>query len=198
MSIPTEQLERWSHQGAVTTAKATADSIKTALNSYRLWPSGIGYEVYLQGSYRNSTNIRGDSDVDVVAQLNTTFYSNLSEVQRMDLGFTPATYTWQDFRSDVLNRLREYYGSGYISEGNKSLKLIPNTGRLPADIVVCAEYRRYNSLRADDYELGMTFWTMSEGQQVINYPKQHIDNGIAKHGHTGYNYKPTVRMLGFW
>jgi len=70
MAIPESQLERWANQGAVATAKLTADSIKRALNSFSGWPNGIKFEVYLQGSYKNNTNIRGDSDVDVVAQLN--------------------------------------------------------------------------------------------------------------------------------
>jgi len=110
MGIPESQLETWANQGATTTAKATADSVKNALNSYSDWPSGIDYEVYLQGSYKNDTNIRGDSDVDVVAQLNSTFYSNLLEEQKRTLGLTPATYALSEFRADVLNILKNYYG----------------------------------------------------------------------------------------
>jgi len=91
MAIPETQLTTWANQGAITTAKTTADSVKNALN-YNGWPSGVDFEVYLQGSYKNDTNIRGNSDVDVVAQLNSTFYSNLSEDQKRTLGLTPATY----------------------------------------------------------------------------------------------------------
>ena len=79
MPIPESQLETWSHQGAVTTAKQTHESIRKALDPY-IWPTGVKYEVYLQGSYKNTTNIRGDSDVDVVAQLNSTFQRDLSEL----------------------------------------------------------------------------------------------------------------------
>jgi tRNA nucleotidyltransferase (CCA-adding enzyme) len=78
MAIPESQLRTWANRGAITTAKTTTDSVKNALNSYNGWPSGIDFEVYLQGSYKNKTNIRGDSDVDVVAQLNSASYSNLS------------------------------------------------------------------------------------------------------------------------
>ena len=106
MAIPESQLETWANQGAITTAKATADSVKNALNSYSDWPNGVDFEVYLQGSYKNDANIRGDSDVDVVAQLNSTFYSNLSEDQKRILGLTPATYHLSDFRADVLKILK--------------------------------------------------------------------------------------------
>ena len=84
MGIPESQLETWSHQGAITTANATHESIRNALNSYE-FPDGVDFEVYLQGSYKNDTNIRGDMDVDLAVQINSTFYSNLSEEQKRNL-----------------------------------------------------------------------------------------------------------------
>ena len=195
MAIPESQLETWSHQGAIVTAKGTADSIKNAIDTYNDWPDGIDYEVYLQGSYKNSTNIRGDMDVDVVAQLNSNFYSNLSEEQERYLGLSPASYGWNDFRSDVLSALKDYYGSLTITEGNKSIKIKANNGRLPADVVVCTQYRRYSSLNKYDFVEGMTFLTRNEGRQVINYPKHHYENGVTKHRNTINWYKPSVRMF---
>lgn len=195
MAIPEPQLETWANQGAITTAKTTADSVKNALNSCDNWPDGIDFEVYLQGSYKNSTNIRGDSDVDVVAQLNSTFYSNLFEDQKRTLGITPASYGWSGFRADVLRTLRNYYGQNQIAEGNKTLKLRSGNGRLPADIVVCSQYRSYRTVNNHDYVKGMCFWTKNEDRRVINYPKVHYNNGVSKHQNTGEWYKPTVRMF---
>lgn len=195
MGIPESQLEIWSHQGAITTAKMTADSIRNALNTYDLWPDNIDYEVYLQGSYRNSTNIRGDSDVDVIAHLNACFYSNLSEEQKKYLGITSVSYGWKEFRRDALNALQEHYGSDIIQEGNKSIKIKANNGRLPADLVVCAQYRNYTELSIDAYTEGMTFWTRYANRQIINYPKIHYENGVTKHQNTDNWYKPAVRMF---
>jgi len=195
MAIPESQLETWSHQGAIATAKMTADSIKNALNIFENWPDNIEFEVYLQGSYKNSTNIRGDMDVDVVAQLNSTFYSNLSEEQKRYLGLTPALYGWSDFRTDVLRALNNYYNSSAITEGNKSIKVEDNDGRLPADVVVCAQYRKYRSVNTYDFIKGMTFWTRNERRQIINYPKRHYENGVTKHQNTNNWYKPSVRMF---
>ncbi|HIE35960.1 MAG TPA: nucleotidyltransferase [Candidatus Omnitrophica bacterium] len=195
MAILESQLERWAHQGAVATAKLTADSIRNALKSYNYWPAGIDFEVYLQGSYKNSTNIRGDSDVDVVVQLNSSFYSNLTEEQKRLLGLTPASYGWSDFRIDVLKALKSYYGQNQITEGNKSIKLKANNGRLPADIVVCVQYRKYRSININDYTEGMCFWTRIENRQVINYPKIHYENGVSKHQGTNKWYKPAVRLF---
>lgn len=195
MAIPESQLETWANQGAITTAKSTADSVKNALNSYTGWPSGVDFEVYLQGSYKNDTNIRGDSDVDVVAHLNSTFYSNLSEEQKRILGLTPATYHLSNFRSDVLKILKNYYGQSQITEGNKSIKIKANNGRLPADVVVCCQYRKYKTVNSYDYVEGMTFWTQNDNRQVINYPKVHYDNGVSKHQNSSKWYKPVVRLF---
>jgi len=194
MGILESQLETWSHQGAVTTAKATHESIRNALDSYE-WPNGVDFEVYLQGSYKNDTNIREDMDVDLVVQLNSIFHSNLSEEQKRYLRLSSVSYGWNDFRSDVLSALKGYYGSLTITEGNKSIKVKSSSGRLPADVVACAQYRKYINLKSYDYVEGMTFWTRKESRQVINYPKIHYDNGVKKHQNTNNQYKPAVRMF---
>jgi hypothetical protein len=202
MPIPESQLERWSRQGAVTTAKQTHESIREVLEAYD-WPSDVQYEVYLQGSYKNDTNIRGDSDVDVVVQLNSTFsfnsafFENLPVNPKRQFGFRDASYGWEEFRSDVLMALRNYYGPGRVREGRKSLKV--QTPYLPADVVVCLQYRNYPSYprNVDDYVEGMKFYVPSENRWVVNYPKIHYDNGVTKNSRAGTNgwYKPTVRLF---
>ena len=105
------------------------------------------------------------------------------------------SYGWNDFRADVLKALKNYYGIGTIAEGNKSIKVKAISGRLPADVVVCAQYSRYRSLNSDDYIEGMTFWTRNENRQVINYPKLHYRNGVIKHQNTNNWYKKSIRMF---
>lgn len=195
MAISESQLGTWAKQGAITTAKNIANSIENALNSCRHWPDGVAFEVYLQGSYKNDTNIRGDSDVDVVVQLNSMFYSNLLEEQKRVLLLLPVSYSWLNFRADVLQALKNYYGPSQISEGNKAIKVKAGNGRLPADVVVCCQYRRYRSVISYDYVEGMAFWTQNDDRQVINYPKIHYDNGVVKHQNSNKRYKPTVRLF---
>lgn len=192
MPIPESQLETWSHQGAITTARQTHESIRSALDEYS-FPSGVDYEVYLQGSYRNSTNIRGDSDVDVVVQLNSTFYNNLTEDQKRSLNLSDACYNLGDFRSDVLSALQNYYGTRDVSFGNKAIKV--ETVYLPADVVVCAQYRNYHSLATNNYTEGMTFYSYDDSRWTINYPKLHYDNGVSKQTQTQNWFKPTVRLF---
>lgn len=188
------QLERWSHQGAVKTAKDTHESIRDVLHSCERLDDK-SFEIYLQGSYKNCTNIRGDMDVDLVVQLNSIFCSNLSEEQKRKFGFVKAEYTWKDFRQDVLNALVDHYGESKVSEGNKAIKV--QTSRLPADVVVCIQYRKYppNPVDESDFVEGMTFLTRNEGWKIINYPKLHYENGVTKHQNTGGRYKKLVRIF---
>ena len=149
----------------------------------------------MQGSYKNGTNIRGDSDVDVVAQLNSSFYNDLSDYGKGFLGLTTVSYNWSAYRADVLKALTSYYGANQIVEGNKTLKVKATSNRLPADVIACLEYRKYNSLNHYDYVEGICFWTRNESRRIINYPKIHYDNGVSKHQDTNKWYKPVVRMF---
>lgn len=209
MSIPESQLHTWTNQGAVTTAKATHESIRSALaaeaSSIANRLSRGEVEVFLQGSYRNSTNIRGDSDVDVVVQLDTTWGGDLSALSPTEKAaynntYAIADYQWGDFRADVLEALRRYYGSAAIQEGNKSIKVVAGSGRLAADVVPALLYKKFysfSSTNPDDFVPGIKFYDRSDNRQIINFPRPHYDNGVSKNMQirTSGRYKPAVRMF---
>ncbi len=205
MTIPESQLDPWSGRGADASAKKTADSIKTALTRPDTALSDKSVEIYLQGSYANDTNIRADSDVDVVVQLNSTFQYDLSllsenEKQRHNAVYANTDYGFGDFRRDVLSVLRAYYGPENITEGNKSLKIAANSGRLPADVIPCLQYRKYSRFQStsdQNYVEGIQFQTQKEKRWVINYPKEHYKNGVEKNSdrQTQGWFKPTVRVF---
>jgi len=64
MPISEAQLSAWTTPGTLTGSAATHRSIKAALDAHS-WPDGMSFETYLQGSYGNHTNIRGNGDVDL-------------------------------------------------------------------------------------------------------------------------------------
>lgn len=211
MTIPESQLKTWSNQGATVTAKATHESIRNAINASssplknRGFVEGKDYEIYLQGSYKNTTNIRGDSDVDVVIQCNRTFVGNVSELSFQERQIYNscshnATYQWSNFRSDVLEALEFYFGRSNIDQNhNKSLKLKKTSGRIAADIIPCLQYRKYKNYQNaynNSFVEGIIFYTLKENDTVINYPKLHYKNGTYKNQHltNGY-YKPVVRLF---
>lgn len=207
MSIPESKLQTWANPAPATTAINSHEKIREALAA---WNSPIkdkiandNVEIYLQGSYRNDTNIRGDSDVDLVVQLNTTFQHDLSALSDLQKElfhetYPNADYKWDHFRADVLTALRTTFGDKVV-EGNKSLKVKGEPGRLPADVVPCLEYHKYAEFydSPGEYVSGIAFYSLPERRRIINFPKLHYDNGVAKNGmtHTNGSFKPSVRMF---
>ena len=152
----------------------------------------MDHDVYLQGSYPNSTNIRGDSDVDVVVESSNTFYHNVPENRRFEYGLTtPGRYGWEDVRGHVLQALCNHYGSS-VAEGDKCIKVAGKTGRLNADVVPCCTYHQYRAVR--HYSTGIVFWTRSR-IQIINFPKLHKSNGESNNALCHTRYKPAIRMF---
>lgn len=193
MPIDESQLKTWSNSAKTDKAKNTADSVKYALNTFN-FPTN-NYEVYLQGSYRNDTNIYGESDVDVVIQLNQSFFSNLNDNQKNQLGFTPATYAYDEFKRDVLMALQNHYGHSSVKVTNKCFKISSTSARLPIDVVVALQHRSYQQLEINSFVEGIEFWINNDNRRIINFPKQTYINGCQKNNDTGYMFKPMVRIF---
>lgn len=203
MAIPESQLETWSRQGATASASALYERVRTALQADPVL-SVRRFDVFLQGSYRNSTNIRGESDVDVVVKLNDTYmpdYSLLDAYTRsvVEGRSSSATYKLTDFRRDVSNAIRRAFPTHAITEGGNSIKIPRTSNNIPADVVPCLEYRLYlppQTLLGDaSYVDGIWLWDVQRGHAVTSFPRQSYDNGVAKHGRTNQWYKPTVRIF---
>lgn len=199
MVLSGQQLNTWSNQGAQITAKNTHQSIRTAIPSI----GASTREIFLQGSYKNNTNIRGDSDVDVVVSLTSTYYRDISELSEREKRLylkakTDATYDWSEFRKDILSSLRNAYGANRITEGKKSIKIAASSNTVNADVVVSCLFRKYHKFESQtnqSFTEGIIFWTIPDKKQVISYPKIHSDRLVNKNQQTGSWYKPTVRIF---
>lgn len=196
MAIPEAQLTTWSHQGAIINSANAGNSVKTAIESYTGFPDGITFEVYLQGSYKNDTNVYGESDVDVVVELTSSFQNNLTQEQKSSLGLTNADYGLSDFRNDVDTCITNYFQGQNVAFGNKVIKIPATNNRLEADVLVCTQYRLYlNPLSQTNYHKGIIFTTRNSAQKIINFPRKHSDNATAKHQASTQWFKPTVRVF---
>jgi len=205
MAIADDQLERWSRVGAETTASSTYASVRAALEAKTSKLTPGSFAVYLQGSYRNKTNIFGDSDVDVVVEQISSFgydVARLTDAQRSEFRRAfpeTATYTFVEFRADVEQSLRSYYGASLVEPRTKCIQVKGASGRLNADVVPCVKFRRYdpgaNSLALPTPHEGIRFIRRDSGAIIINYPKRHYENAVAKHQGTNEWYKPTVRIF---
>ncbi|TAM65813.1 MAG: nucleotidyltransferase [Microbacteriaceae bacterium] len=202
MSIPEQQLNAWSNVGAETAAAQTYASIKAALDQSDALKKR-GYRVYLQCSYKNTTNVRGDSDVDVIAQLTDAFgydIERLSETQQSEFHRqfpSTASYGFNEFHDDVQKALQSYYGS-LVTVRNKCIAVQGKSGRLSADVVPCMTYKRYDP--AAGYGLptpheGIRVFRRDNGTLIVNFPSSHYDKGVAKNKRTNERYKPTVRIF---
>lgn len=202
MPIPADQCAAWRNQGAIRTAQATHEAVRTALDALESPMRSRQHQIYLQGSYKNDTNIRADSDVDVVVQLNETWYEDiralpLAQHLAYKSAFSAASYSLNTFTNDVLVALRKHFGNAAVTAKNKCITVEAGQGRLSADVVVCAQYRKYSrfhDVNDQDYAEGITFWGRHDGLQVVNFPKLHYANGVAKNGQTEW-YKASVRMF---
>lgn len=203
MPISEAQLSTWANQGGTGSASTLYDRIKRALDADAQLALR-SFEVFLQGSYRNSTNIHGESDVDVVAMLTQTYmpeYGALGALERQQAegAASPATYHLTDFRRDVSNAIRSAFPYHEVTEGGKSIKIPRTANNIPADVVPCLEYRLYQSsfglLANPSYIPGIWIWDTRLNIGVVSFPKRHYDNGVARHAATGQWYKPAVRMF---
>lgn len=199
MAIPDAQLNTWSAPGSVTQSSHTYNSIKGVLENNRSPYYARDFDVFLQGSYKNDTNVYRDSDVDIVICLDQTYYSNTAQLKpsargNYDGAFVPATYSLPTFKAHVLEWLDATYGSAVVP-GNKAIKIQGYGTRRDADVLVCAEHRRYweeSTGRDSLYDRGISFW--SGAVEIVNFPKQHADNCTQKHKETRQWFKTMVRV----
>jgi len=201
MSISEKQLKTWSHQGAVKQSKDTYQHIKKVLESKDTPFAHRDFSVFLQGSYKNDTNIYAESDVDIVIELKSVFQSGLDaisdeEKRRYWDTYSNASYTHKQFRSEVLGVLKEAY-SANVKNGSKAIFVEKSASRRKADVLVALQYRKYKYFwsHQNSCYIGGIFFYNSRETPIINYPRQHSDNLTAKHQTSQQWLKPTVRIF---
>ncbi|SDP79043.1 hypothetical protein SAMN04488512_1482 [Sulfitobacter litoralis] len=197
MAVSEAQLATWAHQGSVTQSASTYQAVKAALEDTNAPFNNRSFDVFLQGSYGNDTNIYADSDVDIAIRLSSTVYSDTSELETSELQkyngeFSRAEYQLSDFKTDVLAWLKYKFGNS-VENGKKAIRIPANGARRDADVLVCAKHLQYGKTR-QYFNDGIIFWT-TDGVEIINYPKQHLQNCTTKHQATHNRFKSNVRVI---
>ena len=151
-------------------------------------------KVIVQGSYRNRTNVRADSDVDICVLCRDSIFFALPEgMSASDFGIdTPADYSYTQYKNELENALVGYLGRDAVVRGSKAFDIHENTYRMAADVVACFEYRLYNT--DNSYREGTSF-VPDNGYRIVNWPEQNYNNGITKNDNTGRRFKAIVRIL---
>lgn len=150
-------------------------------------------KVFVQGSYRNNTNVRQDSDVDVGVLCFDTFFHDFPDgMGRENFGITPASYNYDQFKNEVGEALIAHFGKAAVTRGNKAFDIREMKGQVEADVAPFFEHRRYRE--SGTYLSGVELRS-DNGGRVINWPEQHYENGVGKNNNTGRRYKGLVRIL---
>lgn len=158
--------------------------------------SGYDIKLFLQGSYANNTNVRGHSDVDIAVVQEDTFQPAYRlNVTGADYGFINATSRIKSFKDEIEDTLRSHFGKD-VERKNKSIKINGNSYRKDTDSVPSMRHRDYRQDYKFDKEnyIGGILIKADDGQEIINYPEQHIKNGVEKNNATNYYFKKMVRI----
>jgi predicted nucleotidyltransferase len=172
------------------TKRAIQDAIR---NDDKLKSRNI--QVFVQGSYKNTVNVKKDSDIDIGVLCFDTFYDEYDseEVKTYQKQyFSPATYDYSTFKNEVETALVNKFGRSAVTRGNKAFDIKATSARVEADVAAFFEHRRYYA--RDKYYSGVQMYT-DNGNKIINWPEQHYNNGVDKNSKTYRRYKRSVRIL---
>ena len=153
--------------------------------------------VFAQGSYRNRTNIKLDSDVDVCVRCDDFFFADYpAGMTQESFGNITVDYTYKQFKNEVEIALVNYFGRAAVKRGNKAFDIHENSYRVDSDAIPTFQYRRYN-LRSDGthwIDYGVKLYP-DNGGCIINWPEQNYQNGVTKRTNTKLRYKRIIRIL---
>lgn len=182
-------------------ANLTEQKIRAAVNGHELLKQ-LPVRVFAKGSYKNNTNVRRYSDIDVAVEytgmIQTEFAGGLDFTHS---GLTPyaasrhASVTLLTFKKAVGQALAVAFGSTAVDgTGNKVFKIRGSSKVFEADVVPCTTYHFYAQPLIPRRGIELIL-DRPDGRSHFNYPEQHETNGINKNNVTGRRYKSVVRIL---
>lgn len=185
--ITEDKLKSWTLPASDTEegrCERTIQLIKDCINDYNFGELEEP-EIFLRGSYRNNTNVKLDSDIDMYALFNKFYFERNSDwtTPSTFLGGGPSYYV---FRDAIIDALTKKYGNA-VKLGNKSITLKDNGYRVDADIVPVVQ------LKLNDIK-GVCFFSQ-KNEFIVNFPAQDYENGCKKNIQTNHRYKEFVRIF---
>ena len=196
MNITEQQLINWSKPVSTSEDQKCQNAI-TQITAELKAKFGSKISIFLQGSYRNNTNVRLNSDVDIVMRYDDAFYPDLqrlSEAERTTYNAkrTSAGYDFDELKADTQAALKAVFTTD-VERKNKCIQVNGNTYRVTADVIPCFILKRFKTLQTIEAE-GIKFYS-DDKDGIISFPNQHYTNGTAKTEQTHRLYKRMVRIL---
>lgn len=198
MAIKNDQLSNWAKAPSETEETKCQNTVARITNTLKI-KFGNKIDIYLQGSYKNRTNVKQESDVDIVVEYLPAYYPGLYFLSDIDKQIyyqdvhSPHDYNVEQFKTAVYKVLTDEFDTGEVKTKPKCIRVNKNSYRVNADVIACFGHHRLKTPYMIEEE-GIHFKTDS-GIEVFSFPKQHHKNGEAKNITTGGKYKDTVRIL---
>jgi hypothetical protein len=170
--------------------------------------SSLPIEVYAKGSYKNNTNVRRDSDVDIAVEYTGVVFfgywqSATEENVWAERGIRPysgplrnayGAFDIDRFKDAIDSALAKAFGSASVTRHNKVFTVRESDRSLATDVVPCVTYDQHWS--ASGYAEGIQLLADRQPRRsVVNFPRQHYANGVAKNEDTSRRFKRVVRIL---
>ncbi|MEU3240616.1 hypothetical protein ACIPJG_15140 [Streptomyces halstedii] len=175
--------------------------VRTAVGAWTGF-DGVSLSFLPKGSYKNNTNVRADSDVDIAVVHGGFHYFNDSTLGEGDKiirrPITCKRYDGVEFRAELEKAMRSAYGTDCDTSGSTAIEIAENGGRVKADVVPSFQHRKYYyDAQGNVRYFEGTTTRRTNGEWVVNYPDQQYANGVAKNdsSRTGKRYKQMVRIL---
>lgn len=157
--------------------------------------NNVSLSVYAKGSYANNTNVKTDSDVDVVVECREVeYWEEYDPAEGGHPAGSPYEGPWtpEYLRAEVKTALEAKFPTGSVTFGTTAFEVEATTSRVNADVVPCFTYRMY--FTDGSYREGTKLFK-STGGSIVNYPKLQLEKGRAKNTRTNGAYKKAVRIL---
>lgn len=196
MNFTEQQLINWSKPVSTSEDQKCQNAISQITAALKA-KFGSKISIFLQGSYRNNTNVRQNSDVDIVMRYDDAFYSDLQRLSESDKSVyntqkISAGYNFDQLKADTQAALKAVFTTGVVRK-NKCIQVNGNTYRIAADVIPCFVLKRFKTLQTIEAE-GIKFYS-DDNDEIISFPNQHYSNGTAKTERTYRLYKRMVRIL---
>ena len=196
MNFTEQQLITWSKPISTTEDQKCNKAINQITDALKA-RFGNKISIFLQGSYRNNTNVRLNSDVDIVMRYDDAFYSDLQRLSDTDKTIynaqkSPSGYDFDQLKTDTQSALTAVFTTD-VERKNKCIQVNGNTYRVTADVIPCFVLKRFATLQTIEAE-GIKFYS-DDSREIISFPNQHYYNGTTKTEQTFRLYKRMVRIL---
>lgn len=209
-TISEDQLSKWTSpafKNEDAKAENTEAMIRKAIAADGFL-STLPLRVYAKGSYKNNTNVRRNSDVDVAIEYTGIVFfgywqsaskENVWSARGIEPYAGPLRNTSGDFdiarfKNAIGAALAGAFGTGAVTRSNKVFTARESSHSLAADVIPCVTFNQHWS--PTGYAEGIQLLADREPRlSIVNYPHQHYKNGVAKNKATSKRFKSVVRIL---